>query len=172
MGIARNLLIVLLFTLSGPPWDYEGQPPKIHHKIDVFETLLQSQLGHSDVGYNPYIFIHDSLYRLPRWWTPLAQLVGLLQGSTYGMLEGGALALPGVAPTVGLLPIECEVLHKSVCTPKWPKQHDPSSCPLWIYIVGDTLHHQPIGMGHMITPSVWANGVPFFPNGVIQLQSC
>ena len=39
-----------------------------------------------------------------------------------------------------------------VCSPKRPKQQDPSSCPLWVYIVGDTLHHQQIGIGHMNVP--------------------
>ena len=33
--------------------------------------------------------------------TSLARVVGLLQGSMDGMLEGGALTLPRVTPTVG-----------------------------------------------------------------------
>ena len=41
-GIARSLLVVLFFIPSGPSWDYRGHQPKVRHKIDVFETLLQS----------------------------------------------------------------------------------------------------------------------------------
>ena len=57
------------------------------------------------------------------------------------------LTLPGVVPTVGAAAYE--VLHKSVCTPKRQKQQDPSSCLLRVYMAGDTLCPQPIGMGHM-----------------------
>ena len=49
------------------------------------------------------------------------------------------LALGGVLPN-----LELELSHKE------PKQQtDPRSCARVVYIAGDTLRHQPMGMGHM-----------------------
>ena len=49
------------------------------------------------------------------------------------------LALGGVLPNLKL-----ELSHKE------PKQQtDPRSCARVVYIAGDTLRHQPMGMGHM-----------------------
>ena len=50
----------------------------------------------------------------------------------------------------GLLP---EVYH-TACTQRCAHQNDqipknPGSCALVVYIAGDTLHHQPMGAGHM-----------------------
>ena len=42
-------------------------------------------------------------------------------------------------------------------------------CALVAYIAGDTLHHQPMGVGHMtVLQFTWAYGVPLSCNGVIQ----
>ena len=49
------------------------------------------------------------------------------------------LVLGGVLPN-----LELELSHKE------PKQQtDPRSCARVVYIAGDTLRHQPMGMGHM-----------------------
>ena len=71
-------------------------------------------------------------------------------GGTLALLEGSLsrgcclqcsvlLALGGVLPN-----LELELSHKE------PKQQtDPRSCARVVYIAGDTLRHQPMGMGHM-----------------------
>ena len=71
-------------------------------------------------------------------------------GGTLALLEGSLsrgcclqcsvlLALGGVLPN-----LELELSHKE------PKQQtDRRSCAQVVYIAGDTLHHQPMGMGHM-----------------------
>ena len=48
------------------------------------------------------------------------------------------LALGGVLPN-----LELKLSHKE------PKQQTPRSCARVVYIAGDTLHHQPMGAGHM-----------------------
>ena len=58
----------------------------------------------------------------------------------------------GYLPWQGLLPVVQSTAHTSVYSPKRPKQQDPNWCPLQVYIVGDALCHQPMGMGHVTTP--------------------
>ena len=41
------------------------------------------------------------------------------------------------------------LLVQRVCSQKWPKTKDPRLCALVAYIAGDTLYHQPMGVGHM-----------------------
>ena len=68
----------------------------------------------------------------------------------------------------GLLP----EVYRTACTGRCVHQNDripknPGSCVLVVYIAGDTLHHQPMGAGHMTVlqshgcaPVTWAYGIP------------
>ena len=44
---------------------------------------------------------------------------------------------------------------------------DPRSCARVVYIAGDTLHHQPMGVGHMTAPVTWAYQSPCPTSGAI-----
>ena len=68
----------------------------------------------------------------------------------------------------GLLP----EVYGTACTGRCAHQNNripknPGSCALVVYIAGDTLHHQPMGAGHMTmlqshghAPVTWAYGIP------------
>ena len=50
----------------------------------------------------------------------------------------------------GLLPeVCCTACTKGVFTKMTKYQRDPGLCALVAYIAGDTLHHQPMGVGHV-----------------------
>ena len=50
----------------------------------------------------------------------------------------------------GLLPeVRCTACTKGVFTKMTKYQRDPRLCALKAYIAGDTLRHQPMGMGHV-----------------------
>ena len=60
----------------------------------------------------------------------------------------------------GLLPeVRCTACTKGVFT-KMTKYQRPRVCALEAYIAGDTLHHQPMGAGHVTAPVTWAYGAP------------
>ena len=67
----------------------------------------------------------------------------------------------------GLLP----EVYRTTCTRGCAHQNDqipknPGSCALVVYIAGDTLHHQPMGAGHMTVPQLCG------PMGFRALQWC
>ena len=67
----------------------------------------------------------------------------------------------------GLLP----VVYRTACTQGCAHQNDqipknPGSYALAVYIAGDTLHHQPMGAGHMTVPQLHG------PMGFCVLQWC
>ena len=69
-----------------------------------------------------------------------------------GMLEVVHSCYLGYLPWQGLPPVVQSTTHTSMYSLKQPKHQDPGSCSLQDYIAGDTLYHQPIGIGHMTTP--------------------
>ena len=67
----------------------------------------------------------------------------------------------------GLLPeVRCTACTKGVFTKMTKYQRDPGLCALESYIAGDTLHHQPMGVGHMTVLQLWG------PMGLRVLQWC
>ena len=82
----------------------------------------------------------------PDLWTRL----GWLQGSTRNGMKWGALALLEISHSRGCYLKFAVLLVQRVCSPndQIPKR-DPGLCALVAYIAGDTLRHQPMGMGHM-----------------------
>ena len=67
----------------------------------------------------------------------------------------------------GLLP----EVYRTACTRGCAHQNDqipknPGSCALVVYIAGDTLHHQPMGVGHMTVLQLCG------PMGFCALQWC
>ena len=86
----------------------------------------------------------------PDLWTRL----GWLQGSTQNGMKWGCYLKFAV------------LLVQSVCSPRRPKTKDPGLCALEAYIAGDTLHHQPMGVGHVTVLQLHG------PMGLHVLQWC
>ena len=64
--------------------------------------------------------------------------------------EAGCAHSTGDLSQQGLLPeVHCTTCTKGVFTKTTKYQRDPGPCALEAYIAGDTLRHQPIGMGHV-----------------------
>ena len=82
----------------------------------------------------------------PDLWTRL----GWLQGSTRNGMKWGVLTLLEISHSRGCYLKVAVLLVQRVCSPndQIPKR-DPGLCALVAYIAGDTLRHQPMGMGHM-----------------------
>ena len=69
----------------------------------------------------------------------------------------------------GLLPeVRCTACTKGVFTKTTKYQRDPGLCALVTYIAGDTLHHQPMGMGHGLCSSYVGLWASVSCNGVTQ----
>ena len=75
--------------------------------------------------------------------------LGWLQSSTRNGMKWGALTLLEVSHSRGSYLKFAVLLVQRVCSPKRPNTKDPRLCALEAYIAGDTLHHQPMGMGHV-----------------------
>ena len=163
----RSLLVVYVFTSTksprGPPWN-EGHRPKVRHKTSVLEVLAQEQHEHSFCSYSSNTFITCFLYMVRRYCTsPGAPDLwrGWADSKTvHGMECSGARSLYwrslSVGAAAGSVPY-CQ--YKEVCSPTRPNAKqanelstttDPRSCAWVVYIAGDTLHHQPMGAGHMM----------------------
>ena len=162
----RSLLIVYVFTSTksprGPPWN-EGHRPKVRHETSVLEVLAQEQHEQSFCSSSSNTFITCFLYTVHRYRTsPGAP--DLWRGwadskAVHGMECSGARSLYwrslSVGAAAGSVPY-CQ--YKEVCSPTRPNAKeanelstttDPRSCAQVVYIAGDTLHHQPMGAGHM-----------------------
>ena len=162
----RSLLVVYVFTstksLRGPPWN-EGHRPKVRHETSVLEVLAQEQHKHSFCSSSPNTFITCFLYTVHRYRTSPGT-PDLWRGwadskAVHGMECSGAHSLYwrslSVGAAAGSVPY-CQ--YKEVCSPTQPNAKqanelstttDPRSCARVVYIAGDTLHHQPMGAGHM-----------------------
>ena len=64
-------------------------------------------------------------------------------------MKWGALTLLEISHSRGCYLKFAVLLVQEVCSPKRPNTKDPGLCDLEAYIAGDTLHHQPMGAGHM-----------------------
>ena len=101
------------------------------------------------------IFITCSLYTVRRHCTSpgapdLGTRLGWLQGSTQNGMKWGTLALLEISHSRGCyLKFTVLLMQKGVLTKTTEDQKNPGSCALVVYIAGDTLHHQPMGAGHM-----------------------
>ena len=81
--------------------------------------------------------------------------------------EVGRTLSTGDLSQQGLLPeVCCTACTKGVFTKMTKYQKDPELCALEAYIAGDTLHHQPMGVGHVIVPQLRG------PMGLHVLQWC
>ena len=85
-----------------------------------------------------------SLPGAPDLWTRL----GWLQSSTQNGMKWAALTLLEISHSRGCYLTFAVLLVQKVCSPKWPNTKDPGLCALEAYIAGDTLRHQPMGVGH------------------------
>ena len=85
--------------------------------------------------------------------------LGWLQSSTRNGMKWGALTLLEISHSRGCYLKFAVLLVQRVCTPRRPKTKDPEPCALEAYIAGDTLCHQPMGVGHVTAPVMWAYGV-------------
>ena len=73
-----------------------------------------------------------------------------LQSSTQNGMKWGVAHSTGDLLQQGLLPeVCCTACTKGVFTKTTKYQRDPGLCALVAYIAGDTLHHQPMGAGHV-----------------------
>ena len=86
-----------------------------------------------------------TLLGAPDLWTRL----GWLQGSTQNGMKWGVLTLLETTHSRGCYLKFAVLLVQSVCSPRRPKTKDPRLCALGAYIAGDTLCHQPMGVGHV-----------------------
>ena len=86
-----------------------------------------------------------SLQGTPDLWIRL----GWLQSSTLNGMKWGALTLLEISHSRGCYLKFAVLLIQRVCSPKWPNTKDPGLCALEAYIAGDTLRHQPMGVGHV-----------------------
>ena len=69
--------------------------------------------------------------------------------------EVGCAHSTGDLSQQGLLPgVHCTACTKGVFTKMTKYQRDPGLCTLEAYIAGDTLHHQPMGVGHVTVPQL------------------
>ena len=83
-----------------------------------------------------------SLPDAPDLWIRL----GWLQSSTRNGMKWGTLALLEISHSRGCYLKFAVLLVQRVCS---PNTKDPGLCGLEAYIAGDTLRHQPMGVGHM-----------------------
>ena len=84
------------------------------------------------------------------WHSRPLDKVGLAPRQYTEWNEVGRAHSAGGHSTQGPLPeVRCTACTKCMFT-KMTK--DPGPCPLEAYIAGDTLHHQPIGAGHVTLP--------------------
>ena len=75
--------------------------------------------------------------------------------------EVGRARSTGDLSQQGLLPeVCCTACTKVVFTKTTKYQKDPGLYALEAYIAGDTLRHQPMGVGHVTAPVMWAYGTP------------
>ena len=73
--------------------------------------------------------------------------------------EVGCACSTGGLSQQGLLPeVRYTACTKGVFTKTTKYQKDPGLYALEAYIAGDTLHHQPMGVGHVTAPVTWAYG--------------
>ena len=103
-----------------------------------------------------------SLPGAPDLWTRL----GWLQGSTRSGMKWGMLTLLEITHSRGCYLKFAVLLVQRVCSPKWPNTKDPELCALEAYITGNTLHHQPMGAGHVTVLQLHG------PMGLRVLQWC
>ena len=75
--------------------------------------------------------------------------LGWLQSSTRNRMKWGALTLLEISHNRGSYLKFIVLLIQRVCSSKQPNTKDPGLCALEAYIAGDTLCHQPMGMGHV-----------------------
>ena len=81
--------------------------------------------------------------------------------------EVGRARSTGDLSQQGLLPeVCCTACTKGVFTKMTKYQRDPKLCALEAYIAGDTLHHQPMGAGHVTVLQLRG------PMGLCVLQWC
>ena len=97
-----------------------------------------------------------SLPGAPDLWIRL----GWLQSSTWNGMKWGALTLLEISHSRGCYQKFAVLLVQRVCSPRRPNTKDPGLCALEAYIAGDTLHHQPMGVGQVTAPVTWAYGAP------------
>ena len=148
---------------SGPPWN-EGHRPKVRHETSVLEVLAQEQHEHSFCSSSPNTFITCFLYTVHRyrtspgtpdlWWGWAdSKAVHEMECSGVRLLYWRSLSVGAAARSVPY----CQ--YKEVCSPTRPNAKqaselstttDPRSCARAVYIAGDTLHHQPMGAGHVM----------------------
>ena len=81
-------------------------------------------------------------------------------------MKWGALTLLEISHSRGCYLKFAVLLVQRVCSPKQPNTKDPGLCTLAAYIAGDTLHHQPMGAGHMTVLQLHG------PMGFCVLQWC
>ena len=103
-----------------------------------------------------------SLLGTPDLWIRL----GWLQSSTRNGMKWGALTLLEISHSRGCYLKFAVLLVQRVCLPKRPNTKDPELCALEAYIAGDTLHHQPMGVGHVTVLQLCG------PMGLRVLQWC
>ena len=103
-----------------------------------------------------------SLLGAPDLWTRL----GWLQGSTQNGKKWGTLTLLEITHSRGCYLKFTVLLVQRVCSPKRPNTKDPGLCALEAYIAGDTLRHQPMGVGHVTVLQLCG------PMGLRVLQWC
>ena len=81
--------------------------------------------------------------------------------------EVGCTHSTGDLSQQGLLPeVRCTACTKGVFTKMTKYQRDPGLCAPEAYIAGDTLRHQPMGVGHVTMPQLHG------PMGLHVLQWC
>ena len=104
-----------------------------------------------------------SLPGAPDLWTRL----GWLQGSTRNGMKWGHAQSTGDHSQQGLLPeVRCTACSMGVFTKMTKYQKDPRLSALEAYIAGDTLRHQPMGVGHVTVLQLHG------PMGLRVLQWC
>ena len=92
--------------------------------------------------------------------------LGWLQSSTRNGMKWGTLTLLEISHRRGCYLKFAVLLVQRMCSPKRPNTKDPRLCALEAYIAGDTLRHQPMGMGHVTVLQLCG------PMGLHVLQWC
>ena len=92
--------------------------------------------------------------------------LGWLQSSSRNGMKWGALTLLEISYSRGCYLKFAVVLVQRVRSPKRPNTKDPGLCAPEAYIAGDTLRHQPMGVGHVTMPQLHV------PMGLRVLQWC
>ena len=162
----RSLLVVyvLLFpTVREVPHGTKGTGPRFvtrpvysrsQHRNNVNTVsvlVLLMYLFHILYTRFTGITYHQALQTSGRGWADSKAVHGMeCNGGTHALLE---------IPLSRGCCLKCTVLPvQGVCSPTRPNANqanelstttDPRSCARAVYIAGDTLHHQPMGAGHM-----------------------